>query len=584
VGSEVLLVSDSNTYLSATDGTPIFPVVDNEDLRAVVAGSRGCVLRSAADFRRERSSVKFGVVAAIGDEMGPAAGLYAHLTQRDTCTVSSVAAALEVGGVEVLILHWSQLTIKALRQVARARPTVGLIVADSRSARHQVLSRAAFAMRPETSEPRSTLIVGNGFAPPRAHSTIAIVPPNATVEDAQRALSNDSDILGVLAHSDGIDLRLPGEAVLCPFAHQGDAQRKFSLRPRATPTVPVCISTAYCRRVCAPLTAALASSRLVAPATINCGTLLLFTCFGALGVDSHVPSQLGLISSLLENPSIGAFVATWGIAFTDSACAVALMSLCNSSKLGHALDRFQSHSAVQDGQFRPLLFGDPRAGHDSLGHTSALESCSEQRVSIRAPRLDAGTRVLHALISTADRVHGDAAITARATETLANYVAQPTPEGLRITQAAILATVAPLGSAPVHLWTSLVTKYSLARDTKPTACFSCRRRLEVFEAHGLESVSRWLYVCERCGIVIDTDNDPQRNTASEAALRTWIEDSGDASSDTTVAWVSERADGRKLWGLLPKSRPPVATFPDIEMFRGFLAMTQLRFSAIRLSF
>lgn len=537
----LFLVVGCERILSTPEGEPVFTVSSDEELQAVV-NAHGSAPLEPAETTARRSRIYGGVVIAVGQEMAPAAELYAHLTQRGCKRAASIREALAEPGVEVVIASVRDCTLNALKLVSAARPTVGLLVAaTSDAARLQVLSRAAFARKPKQPLQSTLLIVGNeGLLDPRTRNQQNVVLPASSSQDVRRALSGRVDLLAVVAHADGIDAQLSREAVLCPFSS--------APIPSETARQPACLNANYCRRLGQPLDQALSSRRLISPREISCGVLVLATCFGASGNDSMVEFQFSSLHALLQNASIGAIVTSWGIVFTKSETGSELLGQCSRSALGPALDRLSVGDTVTSGLFRPILFGDPRAGFIPRSPEPPEPPRLPKRPTFNRPTNS--LEFLIALATTAATIGGREGSLAECVAALRNATRQPGVVNERRAQKLLLAIVAPLGIVPIHLWARFAGQVSIVSTREALSCSVCALETELFQV-SLPSLTRWLLLCPRCGVVFDGANAPTADELrSIVALATELGSHELTIHDRAVSavWINESVTGAKTWG------------------------------------
>jgi hypothetical protein len=563
------IASSGSDILSTESGEPVFPVRDSGDLECIRSHSGGFPLEQPSRVRTRRSVAGSGVVVAVGADMADGANLYGHLTKRGVSAASSVNAALDTEHAEVLVVSWSHLTLAALAAIAAAPKAVGVIVVESTDdARGQILSRAAFAGVPKPGNPRSAIVVGGGFGLGAPVPDFSVIPADSSLWRTRAALSTGFDLLGLLAHSDGVDLRLTREAVLCPFVDKVPQ----AVRP------PACILSGSCRRVHKLVGEARGEPRLLDPGTIRCGTLVLLSCFGAMGVDSHVSPESTLLARVLANTRIGAVIASYGIVFTNGESTVDLMRACRGVSLGDAVNYFRRSAWFSESLFRPVLFGDPRAGWCNAARSLvSSSSCSGPDVAV--PNVnDRRTQsyFLAELINSAEKIRGNQAGATAAREYLEQCVADTSHESTRRAQLAVIEMIAPLGSAPVHLWASVV-RFSRVPNDDCSRCPQCRNHTESFGASSVTTMNRWLVTCPRCGIILDTDRLPSVSAAQE--LLSLAAGGAQENGDVLIAWVEERNDGQKAWGIVGDGGPPRG---PAQLAVGYLIFRGLNLHALRL--
>lgn len=354
--------------LFSIDGDPVWPVANEAEfsLLSRFADKFGGFVAEASELRAEVNSASKGVVLVLDPHLEDDARLYAHLTSRYTRLATGSAdrdaglkladdGSLDLSDVEILFLAPAQLTIDFLRELyaSSRRFAPGLVIgrSDAKLRQHLLIRTAATRITPRRGLSLLEFSV-HASGPQEFVEGHKRFGQEAAKAELRAALMAGSEILSLQTHSDGIDAFFGKTLSLCPIDHSvlaGAANRR-----------PYCVETQKCFRHNLSLEEVIQSDYLISPSQIAGRVLILFVCYGVLGERGVADRWYSLLTSLLNSPTIGAVIATWGvIAPSHNALRTLYRALATSGTLGSAVAKFNRSADAAQSNVTFAVFGDP---------------------------------------------------------------------------------------------------------------------------------------------------------------------------------------------------------------------------------
>ena len=487
---------------------PVWPCLTHGHLDALMAathlfGGTVRVIAPEVASRRRIAPRSDEVVVALGEDLLPFAGLYAHLTGRGALAVASLDEA-EGLPAAVLVATWDRLRVADLAWVhaatRRTRPLGILAAAGPEALYERVLVQAATArLARGTLPPLPSRLVGesddgDGIADEIAGSAA----PAARVREV---LAAPSAVLTFVGHSDGVDAKLSETAVLCARAHAEGTHGVYEGPGN-------CDETNFCHRKKLPRTEALAGGDLVGADRVRARVFAMFSCNTALAADTSIEPVAGYLRQLLESPWVGAVLAPWEIVSGHGDEPSSFVGpLRAGATLGDALASLQESGGEQAGTCRHLLFGDPALRVAEEGAAVVVDT--PPPVTLPAPTtpplgpLVAGVvappgwhvtwlagRVEE--LATAGKLDGEAATRARAAIDDTRTAGEARTAAYRV----LLKTLLELDPLLFNHWIERGAAQPTIADA-PTRCPACEGPGRVFSV-ATPWHTRWLPYCARC--------------------------------------------------------------------------------------
>jgi hypothetical protein len=241
----------------------------------------------------------------------------------------------------------------------------------------------------------------------------------------------------------------------------------------------------------------------------------LFMCMGVLADDGNVRGRYGLLRELAENDGVGAIVGTPDIALFDENDLADYAALAfRGEDVGASLRAFGDERAGRSGRARLLLFGDPSVALASQG---GAPFALDRRIESGA--VDRNAEFLSALVEgeEADSDFGWLPKAAVASQLLGRlrYRAvlghESDPRFVDAVGRSVLEVVTARGLTPSSCWTGYAGK--VTEEGVRIACFACGAGLRCLrvELRLPGGPQRWIALCQRCGVVVDTDDPGMMN-------------------------------------------------------------------------
>jgi hypothetical protein len=374
--------SDDDLLVSKRGG-PVWPLRSQEELLGLehLAGAfGGRVVMVPARAARPAAPDSTELVVGIGSSVASQARLYAHLTRRSHVIVSTLEALRDLSDVKIVVATWDELTLSAFESIheySRSYGAVGLIVVAGASCRLRVLRHSAASALAGPLGRRATILLvpdGQAFAEVAGRLRAASV---ADLPSVRSLIEAPTGLLCIWTHSDGVDAPLGRGEILCEGAGREPRLPAAELARRSL--LPNCRVNGFCHRKKLPRHEAVEDPSLIGASAVASRIALMLTCFGALGADSLSHPRWGLLDRMLDNPTIGAVVTSWGIIMPRARDAVVLAGAFSSGKpMAKAIDAWQRSS--HGDMVRLLLFGDPRARLPSSAAAPSARATEDEAV------------------------------------------------------------------------------------------------------------------------------------------------------------------------------------------------------------
>jgi hypothetical protein len=500
------------------EGGPVWPVAQRAQQAALeeVARLFQAKLKWVEASEAKPSAAFDEIVVALGQKAERAARLYAHLTGRNFIGVRRTAE-LRVLTPSVVVTDRQLVSpglLELLYQPGASESAPGLICGSSEEellAQALIRSAASVLCAMPVQKIRVDIRPAMPFGRVQVGATVFLGKASRNAE-IREALGSGAGVLNIITHSDGVDADL-GSGILCPL--DSWSAGSFGRRP------PACVSTNTCHRKNQLLDRVRGARFVISPCSISARILLWQGCFGVLFKGSSVDPAWGLLPHFLRNPSLGAFLASWGILFPSAELSALLINcLLNGYSLGQALAFTIKQEAARAVQFRLCLFGDPRLrlpvprshGEISLAHHG--DSTSSSVVSLTQPErisfLRAYLSVALQNCSPKEAKYAREALAAVLDVERATGEGQPT-EGIRREfgprmRQSVLRFLSHRGSLPSLDWMRLAHRVASRRGGRCRHCgeetVTLRMNLSLSDAP-----LRILKTCSICGIIEDRPND-----------------------------------------------------------------------------
>jgi hypothetical protein len=515
---------DPDSLLCADfDGNAVWPVTNQADLAALsqLAATFGLDLRQQERVTTISRNQDRGlaVVAALNSELAAEAALYAHLTGRTSAVLGSWSELRELAP-EVIVATEQQVSPDVLEAIYGDLDSSapGLILGRTPAeVRLQVLLRSAMlcvdeavpmrradlfmGMSVETAASEQCRILGRGSDPALLRST----------------LLNETGVLTISGHADGVDADLGPSAVMCRVARQ-----PMDLRLARAPT---CHLSGFCHRLERPLTEALAS--VIDPGSLITRVLVFDVCWGFAPPSALVDTYFGVGHGLRWNPKIGAIICTWDLAFSEPIMISLLSALIASgAELGPALGTYLQSEKARRFKHRLCLLGDPRFRLPPLERDPREETQPPTNVWPDVLWVSSGMAPDSSAESTEQVADADAAFLRLLLGRLESWSGLPqqtranlTPIGAALElasdahttdttvnefQVALAQLLSSFRCSPWHSWLGKISSFTFAPSD--TRCALCDCRLSRYRAdlQGMSNYQRYLWTCHNCGIVADS--------------------------------------------------------------------------------
>lgn len=291
---------------------PAWPIQSPEELEEIrrVASQMGVEMIEATSTEACGCQVEPRrlVVGYKLDDPGPAE-LYAHFTGRQCVLLDDLSALRVLDGIDVLVSLSGDFTLEVIEALYDERPSSpGVLFAGTIRALYRVIKKQAVAAR-SLSSLNTRMLVGSALDSPGVlgaldFSCVSERHDQHSWQHITEVLAYGYDILSIIAHSDGVDARLPQGVLLCSYSNSAARPGDY---------VPLCKEIGRCTRYpdLPPVDEALAVRALL-PTTKICAKLLLLAMCGGIRVeDGTLDSRYNLATSIIENATFGAIVASW---------------------------------------------------------------------------------------------------------------------------------------------------------------------------------------------------------------------------------------------------------------------------------
>lgn len=550
-------------FLTGRAGAPVWPARTSDEraaLGAIVATFGGRIAYTTGASARVSVTDAAEEVVSYGHGCNRLARLYAHLTRRRHRSAGSRAAIWDGGRPSVIVTMTSLLDDDILHQACDGGPVgsvTGLICLpeDERLAHRQVLTRAAAAALCGPLADRELLFFPRGDFGEVVQGQRRIIGARVGRETVLRTLAGRAGVLAISAHSDGIDLDLGPELMLCPFVGEdGAAVAAHATRP------PRCRMTGCCHRLDRPLSAALNTPRLVSADAIAARILALYVCQGLLHSDGVVHPAWGIMPRILANPAIGAVVTSWSFILASPIGVGTLTALAGSGlPLGRALAEYNRSKAAIDLGHTLCLLGDPcvrlpgcepgQPSADAVQNATAPSPPSRKAAKRRLRRGEHS--FLRACLPPhlADLPDEQAQRVRKVLGALAVYEdaawrGLPVDDGENgyagALRAAFIDYVVGGGAQTLGLAESVAFARSISGYRRPERCFCCGRHLRstLVTLRIPDCEPRRMDICPRCGITSDA---PPRLRVKIRVRAGLIEISGPTPADGWAAGLYVKA-------------------------------------------
>ena len=187
--------------------------------------------------------------------------------------------------------------------------------------------------------------------------SVTTITEKSTPTEKKMTLSRKSGVLNIHSHSNGIDLYLGDNYVLCPM----DKRNKSADENRS----PTCFCTNVCDRLGLSMDELLKSNHVICPGDIHADILILNICWGVLLDKGNVARVLdglwGLMPRLSVSDSIGAIITSWQLIYSSPLVVESLfLDVLNGMTIGNAVARFQGDRKSWNNGVYLCIIGDPR--------------------------------------------------------------------------------------------------------------------------------------------------------------------------------------------------------------------------------
>jgi hypothetical protein len=442
-------------------------------------------------------------------ELDPLGRLYAHLTGRAFGGRCKTVEDLDRTRSNLVLLLYADLSL-ALAESASAKQSqhaVGLICADDPPALHrEVLLKSAALYLAKGREARVLDMGANLSSRVPAGVPVERINQSSQRGAARQALRQGRDIVAIQTHSDGVDISLPPDLILCgmdrPDEQPGDSKK------------PSCLITGQCYRRHIPVSDVPNAPWFISSEELTAGVMLLDTCWGYLPDGAQVDSRWGYLRHLLNRSVTGAIITSWQIMFNDATTSEFLVeSLRTGMPLGKAVRRHDLTARAYGLGRAFFIFGDPdlhfkRVSRRRTGRLAALTSGRARALLsasafLRACILDPPCR-----LKPSEEGLLDAALAAlNRFETVARspFLGLPKLKTalVDVQQCAIDLFFAYRLPNIDHFWSRFARAYR--RTKRDVRCSTCQSRAVRVTAQPMTPASRkrQVTICPRCGVVED---------------------------------------------------------------------------------
>jgi len=354
-----LIVDDMNR--------PVWPVTNSLERESLAEVAELFNVELVEVTAHPAPSISEGVeiVTAWGEGTEEAARLYAHLTERRYSPLDSFTGLEQMDPQPSVLLlsldHLNNELLTSLYAEPRSRKPIGIICAETKSLKPQVLVRAAAALILGEPTIRNVSVFplwgeGKVYIDEREVGDLSR-------EQILNIFGSRAGTLVIQTHSDGMDAMLGPNLILCPLDHLSPgADKSRSNR---------CVETNWCHRSRTSISDFLDSSRFVSPHSFSAHILVWDVCWGAIPPDGLIDPAWGIGKRLLDSPRVGAILAPWDLSLSSPKLVGALIqNLESGMTVGDSLLAHNLSMEAQRFRHRMCLFGDPRVRLASISDKS----------------------------------------------------------------------------------------------------------------------------------------------------------------------------------------------------------------------
>lgn len=307
------------------------------------------------------------IICSLGKEYASISNIYAELTgRRKIIVLESIDEIFKYQNIAVVVACFGELNITDFEKIhnySKSLRVLGLITgANKYKLLERVLITAAgtlcsYRVKKSPVLPSSALFAIEEYKK-LGKICDRFANSHSKLENIKKILNTPSSTLTIVAHSDGLDMKLSNELVLCPKL-SGTSEQESSLSQNVIRAN--CEIAKYCKRLKMPLKEAIQSEMLLSPGILASRVMILMSCLVLRSKDCNNYSDGSLFNAILDNPYVFSVVTSWEITYPSEYELIVLMHLLENGKnLNEALGVFMklwSKKRAMCGRY--ILIGDP---------------------------------------------------------------------------------------------------------------------------------------------------------------------------------------------------------------------------------
>lgn len=317
-----------------------------------------------------------GSVVALKDQDSQAARIYAHLTQRN---FRGVAALEEIGDeVKIIVCTFASWNYELIRFISSdlkdGKSVRGLIIAgDGQELLLQAVVRAAALYLDLILFSRRLTLYPDAAFDSIATDTHLFIGELADQHKIRSAIAQPDawSIISMVTHCDGIDLKLSGNAVLCPLP---DKESEYLNSPP-----PRCLHTGVCYRLDTSREQAHKDRKLFAPKELKSPVLVLDACTVMPATDKRVSFNQSLGARIIREATTAVILCNTDIHIGEPLRNAHLVEqLHRGVPVGEVAAEFNDSLNDQEIKRNMILIGDP-----DFRFANSAPSNDEQKIERR---------------------------------------------------------------------------------------------------------------------------------------------------------------------------------------------------------
>lgn len=339
-------------------GKPVWPIRNANEKYAfeTMVRSLGGEIELVFEVEEEPLSGR-EMVVGLGTESHEDAKLYAHLTKRHYNLVHDLIGLRKLPRPAVVVTtieYVDERLFDFLYVGAPLDSAPGVVFSFGHDLRKQVLARSVAVQLIGARVLEKRRVDINALVDCGAYlgENYSFLGSRSTPAEFREAIASNPGLLSLTSHSDGIDVWLGRDLVLCPI-------RSADVNDHTHPA-PSCVISGICHRCSRRMSQVVGSDRLLHPDAIRAHVMIFCVCWGLYPSRSVHSTDSAFSRAVLENLSVGALLTSWEINIQDLSDTTQLFhNVLSGMTLGEALAIHLSSHASENKFHNLCLIGDP---------------------------------------------------------------------------------------------------------------------------------------------------------------------------------------------------------------------------------